>query len=78
MMLCDVRSSALVSEPTVCVVLRSLSGLLRGAVEVDESEERNGTWTLGDLGRGVISVDGISSGTASTMVGESGAMACFS
>jgi len=71
-MLWEVRSSALVSEQTVCVVLRSLSGLLNGAVEDEESEERNGAFMVGDVGRGVMSADGITIGMASAMVGERG------
>ena len=42
MMLCDVTSSALVSEPTVWVLLRSLAGLLSGAVEEEDSDDRRG------------------------------------
>ena len=41
MMLCEVMISALVSDPTVWVVLRSLSGLLKGAVDDDESDDRS-------------------------------------
>ena len=43
---CEFRHSALVSELTVGAMLRSLSGLLKGAVEVDESE-RNDVCVVG-------------------------------
>lgn len=77
-MLCDWMSSALVSEFTVSVTLRSLSGLLIGMVEEEDSDERRAAWTVRDSGRGVISVEGMISGKASIIAGESGAMSCFS
>jgi len=77
-MLCALRSSALVSDPTVWVVLRSLSGLLRGAVDAEESEDLMGACAVGDAGRGVMLVEGIADGTASTIMGDRGSMSCFS
>lgn len=71
--------SALVSEPTVCCVLLSLSGLVRGAVEEeDESEERKGALNVLGAPRGVISVDRGTGGIASAMLGERGTISCLS
>lgn len=64
--------SALVSEPTTCVTLFSLSGLLTGAVDEEESEERNGAFIVGDVGLGVMSREGSTAGMASEMLGERG------
>ena len=77
-MLCDCISSALVLESTESVALRSLSGLLIGTVEVEDSDERRGAWRVGDFGRGVMSAEGMVSGNAAVMAGESGAISCFS
>ena len=41
MLCCEFKHSALVSEFIVCAILRSLSGLLKGAVDVEESDERS-------------------------------------
>ena len=78
MTLCEIGPSALVSEPTVCCALLSLSGLLRGAVDEEESEERKGALMVGDTARGVISVDGLGNGgIASAILGERGAISCL-
>lgn len=78
-MLCELGPSALVSEPTVCCALLSLSGLLRGAVDEEESEERKGALMVGDTARGVISVGGLGNGgIASAILGERGAISCLS
>lgn len=71
-------TSALVSEPTVCCALLSLSELLRGAVDEEEFEERKGALMVGDAARGVISVDGGFGGIASAILGERGAISCLS
>ena len=84
MMLCEVMISALVSDPTVWVVLRSLSGLLKGAVDDDESDDRNEIWAAGEFGRGVMSLEGRMAlggeieGTASLMADDKGSICCFS
>ncbi len=52
----DEESSALVSDPAFSRALQSLSGLLRGAVDAEESEEREEVWIEGDAGRSVASV----------------------
>lgn len=78
MMLWEVRISALVSDPHVCAPLMSLSGLLMGAVDDEESDERKDMFMVGDVGRGVMSVDGMTEGTAPTMVDDSGSISCFS
>lgn len=70
--------AALVSEPTVCCALLSLSGLLRGAVDEEESEERKGALMAGDAARGVAVVDGGIGGIASAILGERGAISCLS
>lgn len=57
------------------VVLLSLSGLLKGAVDEDDSEEWSGTLMVGDCGRGVMSVDVKTDGTASAIVGDNGSQA---
>ena len=76
--LCEVISSALVSEPTVCIAPRSLSGLLRGLVDDEESEKRSGACVVGDAARGVIFVDGNVAGTASAIEGDNGSNSFFS
>lgn len=70
--------SALVSEPTTCAPLFSLSGLLTGAVDEEESEERNGAFIVGDVGLGVMSREGSTAGIASEMLGERGPMSGLS
>ena len=70
----EVMSSALVSDPTVCLELCSLPGLLSGAVDEEDSEDRRGACIEGDAGRGVMSVEGMSVGTALAMDGESGSI----
>ena len=77
------RSSALVSEPTDGLELRSLSDALRGAVDVEESEERLGAWMMvGELQLAFMSVEasawGRVFGTTSLIVGERGSISCFS
>ena len=76
--LCEPGSSTLVSEPTVCLPLCSLPGLLIGAEIDDESDDRKGAWIVGEVGRGVISVEGSTDGIASEIVGESGPIRCLS
>ncbi len=49
-----------------------------GAVEDEESEERNGAFMEGDVGRGVMSVDGNTAGIALAMVDERRSMCCLS
>jgi len=71
-------SSALVSEPMVWIVLLSVSGLLIGAVEDEESEERNGASMVGEVGRGVMSVESNTAGMASEMLGDKGPISCLS
>lgn len=66
------------SDPTVCLELFSLPGLLRGAVDEEDSEDRRGACIVGDAGRGVMSVEGRVVGTASAMDGESGSTFCCS
>lgn len=74
----QMETSALVSDPNLGAVLLSLSTLLIGAVEEDDSEEWRGTCTVGEAGRGVMSVDGKIVGTASAIVGDNGSKPCFS
>ena len=66
------------SELIVRVALFSLSGLLMGAVDEEESEDRNGAFIVGDTGRGVISVEGRIDGIASDILGERGPISCLS
>lgn len=75
---CAVMDSVLVSEPTTCVELASLSGLLRGAVEEEESEERKGAFIVGDVDWGAMSIEGRIVGMASEMLGERGPMSGLS
>ena len=70
--------SALVSDPTVCVALLSLSGLLIGAVEDEESDDRKGACIVGEAGLEVVSVDASNAGIAPARVGESGSSDCRS
>jgi len=63
----DEESSALVSDPAFSKTLQSLSGLLRGAVDAEEPEERREVCVEGDAGRGVASVHGGIGGIASVI-----------
>ncbi len=63
----DEESSALVSDPAFSRALQSLSGLLRGAVDAEESEEREEVWIEGDAGRSVASVHSRIGGMASVI-----------
>lgn len=47
-------------------------------MDEDESEERKGAFIVGEVGRGVMSVDGRTWGMASEILGESGSMFCLS
>ena len=49
-----------------------------GAVEDEESEEWNGALKVGDVGRGVMSGEGMTDGIASDMLGERGPISCLS
>ena len=75
-MLCELWHSALVSDPTVCVALLSLSGLLIGAVEDEESDDRKGACMVGEAGLATVSVDGGNAGIAPATVGERGPRVC--
>lgn len=78
MTLWEVMSSALVSDPTVWVADRLLSGLLAGAVEVELSEESRGTAEAGDWWRSVLcAIDG-TDGDASAIDGDNGSRSFFS
>ena len=79
MTLWEVNSSALVSESKVRAALRSLSGLLKGTVDEEESDDRRGTLVVTALlmlERAPNSCD--CEGTALTMLGERAVMLCFS
>lgn len=76
-------SSALVSDPIDGRALRSLSEPVRGAVDVEDSEECSGaSLIVGEDVSVVVSVDASVYervvGTLSLIVGDSGSMACFS
>ena len=60
------------SELMVRAMLLSLSGLLISAVEEEESEELLGALVVGEVGLGVMSVEGSTAGIASEMLGDSG------
>lgn len=60
------------------MTLLSLSGLLVGAVDDEESDDRYGAFSVGEVGRGIVSVEGIIEGMAFVIVGERGAIACLS
>ena len=80
MTLCELGTSALVSEPTVCCTLSSLSELLRGAVDAEESDDWNGALML-ETTRGMMLVGGGTvgiGGIAFAMLGERGVMSCLS
>ena len=61
------KPSALVSDPVVSRMLQSLAGLLRGAVDAEDSEEWIEVRIEGEAGRGVISVHGGIGGIASVI-----------
>ena len=47
-------------------------------MEEEEPEERNGAFMVGEVGRGVMSVEGKTAGMASEMLGERGPISCLS